>query len=75
MEKYSLPFSLREDFAKALDRLYDERVDVHLGNHLGNNRHDEKVKSLGLGKNPFIEGESWKELIDAKRAEMNIYFD
>ena len=66
LKKYSIPLSIREDFKNALLRLYGEKVEVHLGNHLGNAKHHEKVKMLGQGKNPFIETETWKELLDMK---------
>ena len=72
MKKYSLPFSLRTDFRNAILRLYNEKVDLHLGNHLSNANHHEKVKLIGSGKNPFIESESWKALLDKKLEEIEI---
>ena len=70
LNKYSLPLSLRDDFKKSIKRLYAERVEVHLGNHIGNANHHEKVAMLGQGKNPFIEEESWKALLDKKLIEI-----
>ncbi len=74
LDKYSLPHTLRDDYIRGIDRLYRERVDVHLGNHLGNNGHMEKIKALGKGKNPFIEGESFKALLDERRASAIEFF-
>ena len=75
MTKYSLPFSLREDFKKGIMKIYDEPVEVHLGNHIQNANHAEKVALLGGRANPFVEKESWKELLDKKLKETEIYFD
>ena len=75
MEKYSLPFSLRDDFVRAIERLRSEKVEIHLGNHLGNANHYEKVAAMGNGTNPFIESESWTKLLDLKYEETKKYFD
>ena len=75
LEKYSLPFSLRDDFRCAVKRLYSEKVELHLGNHLGNANHYEKVAMIGKCENPFIETESWTALLDKKMAETYKYFD
>ncbi len=75
MTKYSLPFSLREDFKAGIKKIYNEPVEVHLGNHLENANHSAKVSALGGDKNPFIESESWKKLLDNKLKQTEIYFD
>lgn len=75
MTKYSLPLSLREDFKEGIKKIYNEPVELHLGNHLENAKHSAKVALLGGDKNPFIESESWKRLLDTKLKETEIYFD
>ena len=68
LEKYSLPVSLRDDFLSGMDKVYEEKVDIHVGNHLGNNRHFEKAARLGGEVNPFIDSTCWKRFIDERRA-------
>ena len=70
LDRYGLPHSLREDFRNSVKRLMNEKVEVHLGNHLGNANHYEKVALIGKGNNPFIETESWKSLLDRKLIEI-----
>ena len=69
LDKYSLPHSLREDFIQGIDRMMDEVIDVHLGNHLGDNKHAEKMAAMGGEKNPFLDGTSWKWFLEKRRAE------
>ena len=69
LEKYSLPTSLRTDFVRGIERVIDEHVDIHLGNHLANNNHEERVKLIGKVENPFIDANSWRSFLKAKREE------
>ena len=75
MEKYSLPFSLRDDFIKGIKKIYDEPVMVHMGNHIQNAEHERKLSELGGDYNPFVEGETWKRLLNTKLSEAEKYFD
>ena len=75
MDKYNLPYSLREEFIKGIDRMYDENIEVHLGNHLGDNKHAEKLSAIGLEINPFLNGDSWKWFLDKRRAEALAFFE
>lgn len=70
LDRYGLPHTLRDDFIAAAKRLKNERVDIHLGNHLANSRHFEKAALLGQGKNPFIGSESWIKLLETKITEI-----
>ena len=74
LDKYGLPHSLREDFLASIDRVMDETVEVHLGNHLGDNRHFEKLEKLPCDENPFIDVSTWKPFLEAKRAGAVEYF-
>ena len=69
LKKYGLPASLREDFLAAIDRVLDERVEVHVGNHLGDNGHLEKIARMGGEKNPFLDGSTWREFLLRRRAD------
>ena len=70
LDKYGLPHTLRDDFIEAMKRLRSERVDIHIGNHLGNSNHHEKAALLGNGKNPFIDGTTYYNLIENKIKEI-----
>ncbi len=74
LRKYGLPFSLREDFIKSIDKVYNERVEVHVGNHLGDNKHREKIKRIGESENPFLDGSTWKWFLDKRRDEALDFF-
>ncbi len=74
LNKYGLPLSLREDFIKSIDRVYDMVPDVHVGNHLGDNKHFEKLNKVGGTDNPFIDGTSWKWFLDKRKSEAIEYF-
>lgn len=81
LEKYGLPFSLRQSFLDGIDRMFDMVPDVHLGNHLGDNKHFEKLEKLKSGAaqeseiNPFIDGSSWKWFLSKRRAEAVEFFE
>ena len=74
LDKYNLPHSLRDDFIKSIDKAYNLVPEVHLGNHLGDNKHREKLAQINGDKNPFIDGESWKWFLDKRKAEAIEFF-
>lgn len=60
LTKYNLPFSLREDFKKAMKRLNEEKVDIFLGNHMQHNDTLGKAEKLKKGEtDAFINPEEW----------------
>ena len=59
LDHFSLPYSLREDYIRSTERLMGERVDVHIGNHPGNNKHEDKAARLTADYNPFVEEKTW----------------
>ena len=69
LKRYGLPFSLREDFLTSIDRVMDECVEVHVGNHLGDNGHLDKLARMGGKENPFLDGSTWKPFLTRHRAE------
>ncbi len=75
LEKYGLPFSLRDDFLKSIDKVYNEKIDIHLGNHLGDNKHQEKIKKQENGVNPFFDSSTWKWYLDKRREEALAIFE
>ena len=74
LDKYGLPHSLRDDFLTSIDRVMDEVVEVHLGNHLGDNEHFDKLARLGDEDNPFVDTTTWKKLLVSRRASAVEYF-
>lgn len=69
LEKYDIPMSIRQDYLHSIDKVFNELVEVHLGNHLGDNRHSDKLERVGQGPNPFIDTTTWQRLLTNKRAE------
>lgn len=67
LDRYGLPYSWRQDFLDSLKKVREEKVDIFIGNHVGNNKTGEKGKQLRehpeLG-NPFIDPTLWKPFID-----------
>ena len=60
LDKYSLPYSLRDDFKKSMLRLNEEKVDIFLGNHMQHNNTKGKAQMLkGGNKYAFVDTEEW----------------
>jgi metallo-beta-lactamase class B len=58
----------RADYAKSIERLLAEEVDIFIGNHVWNNDTEEKGKRLlAGGKNEFIDPEEWKKFLLFRR--------
>lgn len=58
----------REDFPKGLKKIYNEHVDITLGNHTGHNRTVEKRQWMiehPEDSNPFINSGEWKRYLDS----------
>ena len=61
LNKYHLPFSLRDDFRNSMLRLNEQKVDIFLGNHMQHNHTLEKrEKILGGDKYAFVDKTEWK---------------
>lgn len=63
LDRYGLSTDVREKFVPAIEGFIDEKVDILLGNHVGNN--DTVGKSLEMTEtyNPFINDTAWKEFL------------
>ena len=60
LDKYALPYSLREDFCRSMLRLAKENVDIFLGNHMQHNKTAEKAdKVRGGDRLAFVNPDEW----------------
>ena len=77
MDKYGLPYSLRDDFIASIDRMMDKIPEVHVGNHLGDNAHFPKLekRELGCEQNPFVDGKTWQQFLTTRRREALAAFE
>jgi metallo-beta-lactamase class B len=61
LDKYNLPYSLRDDFVKSMYRLNEEKVDIFLGNHMQHNKTESKAKLLQEGnKYAYVDASEWQ---------------
>lgn len=74
LDRYNLPHSLRDDFVRSVDRALSEYVDVHLGNHVHNNKMEEKLEKRDReGGNPFVDPDCWGDFLRKTREEFMFY--
>jgi metallo-beta-lactamase class B len=60
LDKYNLPYSLRDDFKKSMNRLNEEKVDIFLGNHCQHNHTIDKIEKFKNGdKFAFVNPSEW----------------
>ncbi len=65
----------REEFLEGIERVYEEPVDIMLGNHAGHNRTVEKRQLMiqnPEGANPFIDPTEWKRYLDTVKKRYEI---
>ena len=61
LNKYKLPFSLRDDFKNSMLRLNQEKVDIFLGNHMQHNHTLKKANMLKAGdSHAFVNPNEWQ---------------
>lgn len=69
---YGYPEDMPNRMLSTIEMLRSESVEIHLGNHPGDNRVLQKrEQQLAEGGNPFIENESWGRLLDALVTRVN----
>ena len=72
LEKYNISRDVRNTFRESLLRVREEEVEVHVGNHVGNNDTEGKIKLLPTcEKNPFLDSSDWKRFIDSRIAKID----
>lgn len=67
LDRDGLPYSLREDYVRSVERIIDEPVELHVGNHPDNNKHNDKAARLTADYNPFIEEKTWVSFLSKCR--------
>lgn len=72
LEKWQLPFSNREKFIEGLKYAKTQKVDIFLGNHVGNNDTEGKLVRVANGEQDafYCPGE-WERFLDSRIARMN----
>jgi metallo-beta-lactamase class B len=64
--KYDSPEDCPQHMLNSIAKLRNEKVDIHLGNHPGNNNTlGKRQKQLKEGGNPFINEKSWGDFLDS----------
>lgn len=78
LNQYDLPLSQQDDFFKSLKKVYNEEVDLVLGNHPSQNATLEKRKKMiehPEDGNPFISKTEWKEFLDSIEEQFKAFVD
>ena len=69
--KNGLPFENRDKYFASLEKIENEKVDIFIGNHVGNNNTEEKLKEAETAdENPFIKPDEWKEFLESCRISL-----
>ena len=74
MLHYELPLDMPQRMLSSLDKIKDEPVEVHLGNHPYNSHTLEKrERQLKEGGNPFVDASTWPEFVaDIRQKSLKI---
>lgn len=72
LDKYGLSTDVREKFVPAIESFIDEKVDILLGNHVGNNNTVGKGSRITEDYNPFIDDKAWRNFLERVKS---MYFD
>lgn len=69
LESYGLPMSYREDFGVSLKKVWNEKVDIAIGNHIGDVDTKGKFERIKAGdSDAFVDASAWeKQLIFYKK--------
>ncbi|MBQ7033135.1 MAG: MBL fold metallo-hydrolase [Clostridia bacterium] len=69
LDKYELSTDIRERFVPAIKSFINEKVDILLGNHVGNNDTIGKSIRITDNYNPFIDSTAWKKFLEDRIAK------
>ena len=66
-----LPFENRDKYFASLEKLSVEKVDIPLGNHVGQNNTEGKIAQLETAtQNPFIDPTEWQAFLKSCRKKL-----
>lgn len=63
LDKYGISTDIREKFVPAIESFMNEKVDILLGNHVGNNDTVGKGNKITEDFNPFVDATAWKKFL------------
>ncbi len=64
-----LPLSMRDKFLASIEKIANEPVEFHVGNHLSDNNYHEKVLRMGEGDNPFLTENTYKSFLMKRKTQ------
>jgi len=71
LDKYDCSYRQRGQFFDSIRRLKQEKVDIFVGNHVGQNKTEEKyARSLTEKTNPFIDPEEWEKFLNRREKQL-----
>ena len=71
LTRFNLPFENRKKFLKSLELLSVQKVEVFLGNHVENNKTDQKLEEVRKGKkDAFIVPNEWNDFLESRRKKL-----
>ena len=71
LDKYNLPYSYRDDYLSSVERLKKLKVDIYLGNHVGQNKTLSKYQQLMEGdKDAFVDPTGLAEFVEQCRIRL-----
>lgn len=69
--KFHLPFDNRNKFLNSIELMKKEKVEIFLGNHVVNNKTDEKLERVANGdKNAFVAPEEWIPFLESRKKRL-----
>ncbi len=67
LERTGISEEVRLDYIRSIDRIIDEPVTLHIGNHHADNKHSMKMQNKTEDYNPYVEESAWREFLLGKR--------
>lgn len=67
LSRYGLPQSMRDQYLNSIARLLEQRVELHIGNHLDDNNSRKKLLQLNREENPFVSDNTYYDFLKYKR--------
>ena len=71
LDKYNLPYSYQDDYLNTVEKLKQLKVDIYLGNHVGQNKTPQKYQQLMEGnKDAFVDPTGLAEFVEQCRIRL-----